>query len=101
MKARLPIGMQIAVLAVAGIVPCFAAGAQGSLQSQLEAKYTLTKPTDDKSDIVTAGAVLVLQKDRMMMYSRRRRYRRKTPTAPAGFPRAPTECIKRCRLSAA
>ena len=69
MKARLPIRMQIAVLAVAGIVPWFAAGAQGSLQSQLEAKYTLTKPTDDKSDIVTAGSVLVLQKDRILMYS--------------------------------
>jgi hypothetical protein len=69
MKARLPIRMQIAVLAVAGIVPWFTAGAQGSLQSQLEAKYTLTKPTDDKSDIVTAGSVLVLQKDRILMYS--------------------------------
>jgi hypothetical protein len=64
--------MQIAVLAVAGILPWFAAGAQnagsGSLQSQLEGKYQLTKPTDDKSDIVTAGAVLVLQKDKLLMY---------------------------------
>ena len=68
MKARLPIRMQIAVLAVAGIFPWFAAGAQGSLQSQLQAKYQLTKPTDDKSDIVTAGAVLVLQKDKLLMY---------------------------------
>lgn len=69
MKPRLPIRMQIAVLAVAGIFPWFAAGAQGSLQSQLEAKYQLTKPTDDKSDIVTAGAVLILQKDKIIMYS--------------------------------
>ncbi len=68
MKARLPIRMQIAVLAVAGIFPWFTAGAQGSLQSQLEAKYKITKPTDDKSDIVTAGAVLVLQKDKLLMY---------------------------------
>jgi hypothetical protein len=68
MKARLPIRMQIAVLAVAVIFPWFAAGAQGSLQSQLEAKYKITKPTDDKSDIVTAGAVLVLQKDKILMY---------------------------------
>ena len=68
MKAILPIRMKIAVLAVAGILPCFTAGAQGSLQSQLEAKYKLTKPTDDKSDIVTAGAVLVLQKDKLLMY---------------------------------
>ncbi len=68
MKARLPIRMQIAVLAVAGIFPWFAARAQGSLQSQLEAKYQITKPTDDKSDIVTAGSVLVLQKDKLLMY---------------------------------
>ena len=68
MKARLPIRVQIAVLAVVGIVPWFTAGAQGSLQSQLEAKYKITKPTDDKSDIVTAGAVLVLQKDKILMY---------------------------------
>ncbi len=68
MKARLPIRMKIAVLAVAGILPWFTAGAQGSLQSQLEAKYKITKPTDDKSDIVTAGAVLVLQKDKLLMY---------------------------------
>src|ERR1700735_4480370 len=48
-----------------GISPRSAA--QG-LQQQLEAKYQLTKPTDDKSDIVTAGAVLVLQKDKLLMY---------------------------------
>ena len=69
MKARLPIRMQIAVLAVAGIFPWFTAGAQGSVQSQLEAKYQLTKPTDDKSDIVTAGSVVILQKDKIIMYA--------------------------------
>src|ERR1700732_5609992 len=42
--------------------------AQG-LQQKLEATYAITKPTDDKSDIVTAGAVLILQKDRIIMYS--------------------------------
>ena len=42
--------------------------AQG-LQQQLESTYALTKPTDDKSDIVTAGAVLILQKDKIIMYS--------------------------------
>jgi hypothetical protein len=39
------------------------------LQQQLEAKYAITKPTDDKTDIVTAGAVLILQKDKIIMYS--------------------------------
>ena len=70
MKVKLQIQMQIVALAVAGVFPWIPARAQGSgsLQSQLEAKYSLTKPTDDKSDIVTAGAVLVLEKDKLIMY---------------------------------
>ncbi|MGA8143939.1 MAG: hypothetical protein WB987_08640 [Candidatus Acidiferrales bacterium] len=39
------------------------------LQKKLETKYQLTKTTDDKSDIVTAGAVLILEKDKLLMYS--------------------------------
>jgi hypothetical protein len=49
-----------------GINPRLAA--QG-LQQKLESTYALTKPTDDKSDIVTAGAILILQKDKIIMYS--------------------------------
>jgi hypothetical protein len=37
------------------------------LQKQLEATYPLTKSTADRSDVVTAGAVLVLQKDNLQM----------------------------------
>lgn len=37
------------------------------LQQKLEAQYPLTKTTADRSDIVTAGAVLVLQKDDLLM----------------------------------
>jgi hypothetical protein len=48
-----------------------AAGAQdqgpSAIQKKLESVYRLTKTTADKSDIVTAGAVLVLQKDNMLM----------------------------------
>jgi hypothetical protein len=69
MKAKSQVRIQVAVLAVMGIFPWFAAKAQGSLQSQLEKKYTITKATDDKSDIVTAGAVLILQKDKIIMYA--------------------------------
>jgi hypothetical protein len=43
-------------------------GQAPDLQKKLEAQYALTKPTDDKTDIVTAGAVLILQKDRLLMY---------------------------------
>jgi hypothetical protein len=39
------------------------------LQQKLESQYTLTKATADRSDIVTAGAVLVLEKDGLLMYS--------------------------------
>jgi hypothetical protein len=38
------------------------------LQQKLEAQYALTKTTDDKTDIVTAGAILILQKDKLIMY---------------------------------
>lgn len=38
------------------------------LQQKLEAQYALTKTTDDKTDIVTAGAILILQKDKLLMY---------------------------------
>ena len=34
-----------------------------------ECTYKLTKPTDDKTDIVTAGSVLILQKDKIIMYA--------------------------------
>lgn len=73
MKARFGVLILITVLAGVGIFPRFSVRAQdaasGSLQSQLEAQYALTKTTDDKSDIVTAGAVLILQKDKILMYS--------------------------------
>jgi hypothetical protein len=42
--------------------------AQAGLQQKLEAQYTLTKPTADRSDIVTAGSVLLLHQDGLLMY---------------------------------
>src|ERR1700689_5393612 len=42
-------------------------GTKASIEKKLESEYALTKTTDDKTDIVTAGAVLVLQKDKMLM----------------------------------
>ncbi len=40
---------------------------RAAVQKKLEAEYQLTKTTADQSDIVTAGAVLVLQKDNLLM----------------------------------
>ncbi len=39
------------------------------LQKALESKYAITKPTADRTDIVTAGSVLILEKDRLLMYA--------------------------------
>jgi hypothetical protein len=65
MKA-ITISMALAAV-LAGISPVGAAGDKAAVQKKLESEYALTKTTDDKSDIVTAGAVLVLQKDKMLM----------------------------------
>jgi hypothetical protein len=88
MRVKFQTWLQIAALAIPGIFPWIAARAQdsGSLQSQLVAKYALTKPTDDKSDIVTAGAVLILQKDKLIMY-------------PVSTPAAPQNTYKDGKLS--
>jgi len=57
------------VLAVLATAPWTAHGQEGiaAIQKKLEAEYQLTKITDDKSDIVTAGSVLVLHKDKVLM----------------------------------
>ena len=39
------------------------------LQEKLNSQFKLTKLTDDKTDIVTAGSVLVLHKDGLLMFS--------------------------------
>src|ERR1700735_2716491 len=40
---------------------------KAAIQKKLETEYQVTKTTDDKSDIVTAGSVLVLHKDKVLM----------------------------------
>lgn len=60
--------MSIALVAVlVGMSPMTAAGDKAAIEKKLEAEYALTKTTDDQTDIVTAGAVLVLQKDKLLM----------------------------------
>jgi len=51
-----------------GAAPLLAQGT-GDLQKRLTDQYTLTKIAADRSDLVTAGAVLVLHKDGLVMYS--------------------------------
>src|ERR1035441_8545440 len=56
------------------------------LQEKLNSQLKLTKLTDDKTDIVTTGAVLVLHKDHLLMYS--------TPT-----PSPPLNIYKKGKIS--
>ena len=60
----------IGILAVLAVLPdATNAQEQGpaAIRKKLESEYQLTKITDDKSDIVTAGSVLVLHKDKVLM----------------------------------
>jgi hypothetical protein len=52
---------------LAGMTAVASAADTAAIQKRLESEYTLTKATDDKTDIVTAGSVLILQKDKLMM----------------------------------
>lgn len=76
MRGKIGATLGAVLLVTAFGIPCFAQDAQPaaaappqSLQQQLVAQYALTKTTDDKTDIVTAGAILILQKDGLLMYS--------------------------------
>jgi hypothetical protein len=57
------------ILIAALVLTCFCAAAQDqkSILDKLQSQYSLTKATADKTDIVTAGSILVLQKDNLMM----------------------------------
>ncbi|HUE02219.1 MAG TPA: hypothetical protein VMR62_21800 [Bryobacteraceae bacterium] len=56
------------VLAVlAAMLPSAAYAQAGAIQAKLQSEYQLTKTTDDQSEIVTAGSVLILHKDKVMM----------------------------------
>lgn len=56
--------------ALAGVAPWLHAQDQkAEIQKKLASQFALTKITADGSDIVTAGSVLVLQKDGLVMFS--------------------------------
>ncbi len=60
------IGTPALAVAMTVCSPLVSAQSAG-LQQKLESQYVITKTTADGSDIVTAGAVLVLQKDNLLM----------------------------------
>lgn len=68
MKSIKPFAVLAVVLAGLSLTaPAQDQQARGAIQKKLESEYALTKTTDDKTDIVTAGSVLVLRKDKLMM----------------------------------
>jgi len=56
-----------AIVGLVGISSTASAQDKASIVKKLQSEYSLTKTTDDQTDIVTAGSVLVLQKDKLMM----------------------------------
>ena len=55
------------ISAFAGMSMQLNAQDKAAIEKKLTDQYTLTKITADRTDIVTAGAILVLQKDNLMM----------------------------------
>ena len=70
MIARL-LTISMTFLAAGTFLPTWAhadsAGGLADIQKQLESQYPTAKATADGTDLVTAGAVLVLQKDHLQM----------------------------------
>jgi hypothetical protein len=66
---RMFVACGVGVVLLGAFSPTYAqpAAAPAALQQQLLSLYNLTKPTADGTDVVTAGAVLVLQKDNLLM----------------------------------
>ena len=61
------IKMRHGVLAVLAALPTVVYAQSADIQKKLESEYPLTKANYDKTDIVTAGSVVVLQKDKVLM----------------------------------
>ena len=57
----------VAIVATPSAVSADDQNPKAAIQKKLESEYQLTKVTDDKSDIVTAGSVLILHKDKVLM----------------------------------
>jgi len=59
--------MLSALIAASSVAASLYAQDPAALQKKLVSEYALTQPTADNTDIVTAGAILVLQKSNLMM----------------------------------
>ncbi|HTW49877.1 MAG TPA: hypothetical protein VMD92_18105 [Acidobacteriaceae bacterium] len=66
-KTNLAVGVVLAALSIVALGQD--SDPRADLQKNLINTFTLTKTTADRSDIVTPGAVVVLQKDDLLMYA--------------------------------
>ncbi|MGD0000737.1 MAG: hypothetical protein ABSE21_11625 [Bryobacteraceae bacterium] len=64
---RFPACLAILLAAACGLAAADDANSKEAIKKSLQSQYALTKATADKKDIVTAGTVLVLQKDNLTM----------------------------------
>lgn len=69
MQKRLTCLIVAAVISAAPLAYAQGEDTKEVLDAKLKARFALTTMTADRSDIVTAGAVLLLQKRGLMMYS--------------------------------
>jgi len=60
--------LSVAMLAMAATAPAQGTDAVADLQHKLLVQYPLTRITSDKSNVVTAGTILVLQKNGLWVY---------------------------------
>jgi hypothetical protein len=64
------LGVFLLVMLFVGTAPwLYGQDQKAEVQKKLDSQFTLTKTTADRTDILTAGAILVLQKDGLLMYS--------------------------------
>jgi len=56
-----------ALVVLVGMTATLSAQDKSAILKKLQSEYAVTKTTADQTDIVTAGSVLVLQKDRLLM----------------------------------
>ena len=66
-KPLISFGVLAVLVAISSAARGEEQNSKAAIQKKLEAEYQLTKTTDDKSDIVTSGSVLVLHKDKVLM----------------------------------
>jgi hypothetical protein len=67
MRAIATPALLLSLLAAATVAWADGPGSKAEIEKKLTETYALTKTTDDKTDIVTAGSVIVLQKDKLLM----------------------------------